>query len=170
MSLKINIRMLVLLQMEPAVRAVSWEAPQHHHVEKGNDWFFALAIIVVACIVVAILMDNVMLALLLGIAGGALSISAAKRPAIVPYAVTIRGVKVEDELFPYANLESFHIDEEDHRGPQLIIRTNRKTVPLLVLPLPADHIDDIEEILKEKLPEELLHEPLFLKILELFGF
>ena len=156
--------------MEPAVRAVSWEAPQHHHVEKGNDWFFALAIIVVACIVVAILMDNVMLALLLGIAGGALSISAAKRPAIVPYAVTIRGVKVEDELFPYANLESFHIDEEDHRGPQLIIRTNRKTVPLLVLPLPADHIDDIEEILKEKLPEELLHEPLFLKILELFGF
>ena len=156
--------------MEPAVRGVAWEAPQHHHVEKGNDWFFALAIIVVALIVMAILLNNVMFALLLGIAGGALAISAAKRPAIVPYAVTVRGVKVEGELFPYANLKSFHIDEEDHRGPQLIIKTNRRTIPLLVLPLPPGHVDDIEEILKEKLPEELLHEPLFLKILEIFGF
>ena len=56
--------------MEPAVRAVSWEAPQHHHVEKGNDWFFALAIIVLAVIVVAILLDNVMFALVMGLAGG----------------------------------------------------------------------------------------------------
>jgi hypothetical protein len=162
--------MLVLLQMEPVVRGVAWEAPQHHHVEKGNDWFFALAIIVVACIVVAILLDNVMFALLLGIAGGVLSISAAKRPAIVPYAVTVRGIKVEDELFPFANLEAFHIDEEDPRGPQLLIRTNRRSVPLLVLPLPEAHVDDIEDILKERLPEELIHEPLALKVLELFGF
>jgi hypothetical protein len=156
--------------MEPAVRAISWEAPQHRHVEKGNDWFFALAIIVGALVVVAVLLDNVLFALLLGIAGGVLAMSAARRPSIVPYAVTVRGVKVEDELFPYANLVSFHIDEEDARGPQLLIKTSRRSVPLLVLPIPPKHIDDIENILKEKLPEEILHEPLFLKILELFGF
>lgn len=156
--------------MEPAVRGVSWEAPQHHHVEKGNDWFFALAIIDIALIIVAILIDNVLFALLIGIAGGVLAMSAAKRPAIVPYAVTVRGVKVEDELFPYANLVAFHIDEEDLRGPQLLVRTNRRTIPLLVLPIPPDHIDDIEAILKEKLSEELIQEPLGLKILELFGF
>jgi hypothetical protein len=39
-----------------------------------------------------------------------------------------------------------------------------------VLPIPAEHIDAIEAILQERLPEELIHEPLFLKILELFGF
>ncbi|MEN9920849.1 MAG: hypothetical protein RL538_742 [Candidatus Parcubacteria bacterium] len=156
--------------MEPTVRGVSWEAPQHHHVEKGNDWFFALAIIVIALIVVAILLDNVLFALLIGIAGGVLAMSAAKRPAIVPYAVTVRGVKVEDELFPFSTLVSFHIDEEDTRGPQLLVKTNRRSVPLLVLPLPPEHIDDIESILKERLLEEYIHEPLSLKILELFGF
>ncbi len=156
--------------MQPAVRAVSWEAPQHHHVEKGNDWFFALAIIVIALVVVAILIDNVLFALLIGIAGGVLAMSAAKRPAIVPYAVSVRGVKVEDELFPYSTLTAFHIEEENPRGPQLLIRTNRRTIPLLVLPIPPEHVDDIEDILKERLPEELIHEPLSLKILELFGF
>ena len=156
--------------MEPAVRAVSWEAPQHHHVEKGNDWFLALAVIIIAMVVAAVLFSNVLFALVLGLAGGVLAMSAAKRPAIVPYAVTVRGVKIEDELFPFSRLEAFHIDEEDHRGPQLLIRTHSRSTPLLVLPIPVNHIDDIEAILKEKLPEELIHEPLFLKILELFGF
>ena len=156
--------------MEPAVRGVSWEAPQHHHVEKGNDWFFALAIIVLAFIVVAILLNNVMFALVMGLAGGVLAMSAAKRPAIVPYSISVRGIKVEDELFPYTRLRSYHIDEEDHRGPQLLVLTERKSTPLLVLPLPLDHIDDIEAILSERLPEEFIQEPLGLKILELFGF
>lgn len=156
--------------MEPAVRGVSWEAPQHHHVEKGNDWFFALAIIVIAFIIVAVVLNNVLFALVLGLAGGVLAMSAAKRPAVVSYGVTVRGVKVEDELFPYTLLHSFYIDEEDPRGPQLLLRTIRRTVPLLVLPIPPAHIDDIEALLKEKLPEELLHEPMGLKILELFGF
>ena len=156
--------------MEPAVRGIFWEAPQHHHVEKGNDWFLALAIIVIACVVVAVLLDNVIFALLLGLAGGVLAMSAAQRPSIVPYGVSVRGIKVEDELFPYAMLTAYHIDEEDHRGPQLLVETKRKSVPLLVLPIPPEHIDDIETILRERLPEELIHEPLFLKILELFGF
>lgn len=156
--------------MEPVLRGISWEAPQHHHVEKGNDWFIALFIIVIALVTAAIIFDNVLFALLLGLAGGALAISAARRPAIVPYSVTVRGIKVEDELFPFAALKSFHLDEEDPRGPQLLVKTVRKTTPLLVLPIPRDHVDDIEGILKEKLPEEEIHEPLGLKILELFGF
>jgi hypothetical protein len=156
--------------MEPALRGVSWEAPQHHHVEKGNDWFFALAIIVIALVVAAVMFDNALFALLLGLAGGVLAVSAAKRPAIVPYSVNVRGVKVEDELFPFSALTSYHIDEEDHRGPQLLIKTKRKSTPLLVLPIPADHIDDIEAILKEKLVEEEIHEAFFLKVLEIFGY
>jgi len=42
-------------------------------------------------------------------------------------------------------------------------------MPLIVMPIPADHIDDIEDILKEKLPEEELVEPFLIKVLELFG-
>ncbi len=159
-----------ILAMEPTLRSVAWEAPEHHHVEKGNDWFFALAIIIVAFVIVAILFGNVLFALLIGLAGGALAVSAAKRPSIIPYAVSIRGVKIEDQLYPFSALESYNIDEEDPRGPQLLIKSNRKIMPLMVLPIPPDHIDEIESILKEKLPEEDLEESLFVKILELFGF
>ncbi len=107
---------------------------------------------------------------MIGLAGGALAVSAAKRPAIVPYAVTVRGIKIEDRLYPFTTLDGYHIDEDNPRGPQLLIRSNKKIMPLLVMPIPTDHIDDIESILKEKLEEEDLEEPLFVKVLELFGF
>lgn len=156
--------------MEPVPRSVSWEAPEHHHVEKGNDWFFALAIIIIALIVVAILFSNVLFSLLIGLAGGALAVSAAKRPSIVPYAVSIRGVKIEDRLYPFSDLESYRIDEDDPRGPQLLIKAKRKLMPLMVMSIPANHIDDIDDILEGRLQEENLEESLFIKILELFGF
>ena len=159
-----------ILQMEPALRSITWEAPEHHHVEKGNDWFFALAIIVLSFVIIAILFNNVLFALLLGLAGGALGVSAAKRPSIIPFAVTLRGVRIDDRLYPYSTLESFHIDEEDPKGPQLLLKTHQRLSPLLVIPIPASNIDDIDNILKEKLEEEELVEPLLVKILELFGF
>jgi hypothetical protein len=156
--------------MEPTARAISWEAPEHHHVEKGNDWFFALVIIVVAIMFSAILFGNVLFALLMGIAGGVLGVAAARKPRIVPFAVTVRGVKIEDVLHPFASLGGYHIDEEDPRGPQLLLRSEQMLMPLIVIPIPEDYIDDIEAILKEKLDEEELEEPFLLKVLELFGF
>jgi len=156
--------------MEPTLRSITWEAPEHHHVEKGNDWFFALAIIVLSFVIMAILFNNVLFALLLGLAGGALGVSAATRPSIIPLAVTVRGVRIDERLYPYSTLESFHIDEEDPKGPQLLLKTHQRFSPLLVIPIPEDHIDDIDALLKEKLEEEELQEPMLMKVLELFGF
>jgi hypothetical protein len=156
--------------MEPAPRSISWEAPEHHHVEKGNDWFFALAIVITSFVVVAILFNNVLFALLIGLAGGALAVSAAKRPSVIPFAVSVRGVKIEDQIYPFSALDGYRIDEENPYGPQLLLRAKKKFMPLIVLPIPLDHVDDIDDLLKERLPEEELEESLFMKILELFGF
>jgi len=43
-------------------------------------------------------------------------------------------------------------------------------MPLIVMPLPPEHIDEIEDILKERLEEEEITEPFLVKVLELFGF
>lgn len=167
------LHLIVMDSMAPASaapRSISWEAPEHHHVEKGNDWFFALAIIILALVIVAVLFGNVLFALLIGIAGGALGVSAAKGPAIVPYSVSVRGVKIEATLHPFSTLETYHIDEDDPRGPQLLIKSEHKLMPLIVMPIPAEHVDDIEDILKERLEEEELAEPFLVKLLEVLGF
>jgi hypothetical protein len=156
--------------MEPSLRSVAWEAPEHHHVEKGNDWFFALIIIVVALVIVAILFNNLLFALLIGVSGLTLLISAAKKPSVIPYGVNLRGVKIDDRVYPFSTLESYRIDEEDHKGPQLLLKSAKLVMPLMVIPIPPEHLDDIDDILKQNLEEEDLEEPLIAKVLELFGF
>jgi hypothetical protein len=121
-------------------------------------------------VVVAIMFDNLLFALLLGVAGLALLISAAKKPNIIPFAVTLRGVKIDDRIYPYSSLESFRIEEEDPRGPQLLLKSEKLMMPLIVMPIPPEHIDDIDAILKQNLVEEDLDEPFFIKLLEIFGF
>jgi len=156
--------------MESSLHSITWEAPEHHHVEKGNDWFFALGIIIVSMVFVAILLSNFLFALLITLAGGTLAISASKRPRVIPYAITTRGVRIDEEIHPYSTLKSYYIDEEDYRGPQLLIESDHKIMSLMVMPIPADHVDDIETILKEKLDEEYLEEPFLVKLLEVLGF
>ena len=156
--------------MDHAARAISWEAPEHHHVEKGNDWYLVLVIIVFALFIASIILGNVMFALLVAVAGGAFAVAATKPPKIIPFSVSVRGVRIGDRLHPYATLDAYNIDEEDPKGPQLLLRSRQRFMPLLVIPIPEEYIDDIEDLLKPRLDEEDLEEPVIMKILELFGF
>lgn len=155
--------------MEP-LRAISWEAPEFHYTEKGGDWYFALGAIVVGCVIAALLLGNFLFALLCVVAGFVLAVAAGKQPSIVPYAVTVRGVRINEELHTFGHLVSYCIDEEDPRGPQLLLLSDRKFMPLLIMPIPPDYVDEVEDILRGRLPEVHLEEPFLIKVLEYFGF
>jgi hypothetical protein len=155
--------------MEQTPRAVTWEALEHHHLEKGNDWYFILLIVVLSVAIVAIIFGNLLLAFLVFVSGVSVAIAVAKGPAMLEYAVTVRGVRIGERLYPYPTLLSYHIDEENPHGPQLLIRSERKLMPLIILPIPIDQIDDIEYLLRERLEEEELAEPFFIKLLEVIG-
>ena len=156
--------------MVDQLRGVTWEALEHHHGEKGSDWFWALGIVVVASAAASILLGNTLLGILILVGGSVMAMLAMREPKIVPYAVTLRGIRVEDKLYPYSTLESFYIDEEDPLGPQLLAKSEKMFMPLIVMPIPEEYIEDIEDILASRLPEEHLEEPFANKLLEFFGF
>ncbi len=156
--------------MEPLARAITWEAPEHHHQEKGGDWYLALVIVIISIATAAALFDNLLFALLIVVGGASMALASARKPSIIPFAVTVRGIRISDRLYPYTTLRSYHIDEDDINGPQLLVMSKQRLMPLLILPLPDDYIDDVEDILQGKIKEEFLEEPLFMKILERFGF
>jgi len=156
--------------MEPGLRAVSWEAPQHSHTDKSSDWYFAFVIIVIAVVVSAILFGNPLFALVLAVGGLVLLIAVARRPSIVTYSISVRGVKIDDEFYPFSELLAYYIDEEDIKGPQLLLLSKRTFMPYIIMTLPEDYIDDVEDIIREKLPEEQLEEPFLTKVLEILGF
>lgn len=156
--------------MNDGARAVYWEAPEHNHIEKTADWYWVLGILAVAGSVTSIIFGNVLFGIVILLAGMTMFITGNRKPRVIPFEVSPRGVRIDSDLYPFATLESYYIDEEDYLGPQLLVKSKKLFVPLLLLPIPEEYIDDIESIIAPRLLEEHLEEPLAHKIMEFLGF
>lgn len=152
------------------LKSITWEAPEHHHTEKSPEWFAIVGILTLAAAAAAYTVGNVLFAVLLVLIGLVMSLATLRTPDVIPYAVTSRGVRVDERLYPYTTLESYYIDDEDPKGPQLLLRGERLIMPLIVIPLPEEEADEIEDLIAMKLPEEHLEESFFAKLLEFVGF
>jgi hypothetical protein len=151
-------------------RAITWEAPEHRHIEKTSDWFWIVGIIAISASVVSIILDNVLFGVVILLAAVTMILYGHRRPRVLPYEVSVRGIRENDTLYPYDTLHAFCIDEENSDGPQLIVRSKHLFMPLLVIPLPPEYIDEIDTILSARLPETYLSEPLSHRLMEYFGF
>jgi len=156
--------------MEQVARSVSWEAPEHTSERHGGDWFLALAILTIAVVIAALVFGNFLFAILAALSGVSIAVAASQPPKVLQYVVSVRGVQVHERVYPFAQLQSYYISDEDPRGPQLLIMGKKTFMPLIVMPIPEEYIDEIEEIMAGRLPEEYLEEPFFTKVLEILGF
>lgn len=156
--------------MPEEVRGIAWEAYEHHHVEKKSDWYWIVGIIIVSIAVASVFLGNALFGIAIMLGGFVMLILAARPPRIIPFAVTQRGIRVADTLYPYTTLEAYYIDEENTIDPELLVRSEKLFMPLLVLPLPGEYVHEIEAIISQRLPEEHLQEPFANKLLEFFGF
>lgn len=155
--------------MEPNARAITWEAPEHYHVKRGGDWYFILTIFIISLSVASLLLGNTLFALLIFVSGGTIALATLRHPSIVPFSVSVRGVRVDDVLYPFTTLAAYHIDEEDSRGPQLLLMTKKRFTPIIVVPIPHDYIDEVEDIVLGRLEEKDIEVPTLVKLVEYFG-
>jgi hypothetical protein len=155
--------------MEDVVRAVTWDAPEHHHTEKTSDWFWVVGIIAIAGAIAAFFFGNFLFAILILLAAVTVSLAALRKPRIIPFSVTTRGVSADDTFYAYSTLESYRIDDEHYATPQLLLKTKRFYMPLILIPLPEEYLHDIDDMIGARLPEEDLEEPLINLLLEFLG-
>ena len=156
--------------MDEMTRAVRWEAEEHYHTHRSNDWYWALGIMSIAGSVTSILLGNMLFGILILVAALVVTLVSLRPIRTIPYTITQRGIQINDEFYPYSALESFYIDEHTYAEPVLLLRHERLFTPLFIIPIPEEHIADIDDILSSRIPEEHLEEPVLMKILEFFGF
>lgn len=168
-----NLRTLndtIVVMESTEIRAITWEAPEHRHIEKSNDWYWALGIVAVAGACAAFILGNVLFGIVIILGTGTMILYADKTPRIIPFAVTMRGIRIDDALHPYSSLESYYIDEECPEGPQLLAKSKKTFAPILVIPIPEEQVDNIDDLIAVQLPSEEIEEPISERLLEMFGF
>jgi hypothetical protein len=150
---------------------LKWKALEYVHAEKTPDWYWALGLIAVAGSIAALLFNNVLFAVLILFGAFVLALLASRHPEEISFALTQRGIRVNDTLYPYQTLDSFNVDElsKDHT-PKLIVEAKSFFTPTLVIPLIGIDADRVHDFLLDFLPEEEHVEPLSHKIMEWLGF
>ena len=151
-------------------QALEWEADEYEFFAKDGRWFRNVTLAVGALVLLALLLKNILFAIVLVVGGFALLIHGAKMPERLKYALTAKGARIGAQLFPYDRLHSFWVSDESRRR-QVIIQIHRVILPHLVLPLPEELSDDqVREFLLQHLPEERHEESLADMLGDYFGF
>lgn len=156
--------------MERPARLVSWEAPEHYHIEKTADWYWILGILATAGFVACVIFENVLFGLVILLGSCVMMLYAYRGPKVIPFEISARGIRVDSDFFPYSTLESFFLDEEHPMGPQVIVKQKQLLSQYLIFPIPESYVQEIDALLSTRLPEEHLQEPISHQVLEFFGF
>lgn len=132
-----------------------WDAEGYLFDEKSSDWYWALGIIAVASAVASVLFGNVILALLIIVAAGALALSSMKRPQMHRFRITDMGVEIDGNVYEYDSIISFSVLEyiDPNTPPALSLRTHKLLAPHLLIPIvghdPVEIYDFFEDHVEE---------------------
>ncbi|MBU1730396.1 hypothetical protein KJ557_02480 [Patescibacteria group bacterium] len=148
---------------------ISWEAPEYLYREKSSDWFWSVGIIAFAGVVSAYMFGNVLLAILILLCGFTLALFGAKKPRVISFSISRKGVRVESILYPFQNLESFWILEKEHENI-LLLKSHKMLTQQIVVPLGDTDPDQVQMFLEDFIPGEEENESLAERIMDRLGF
>ena len=140
----------------------SWEGHEYAFEEHGADWYWALGIITLAAVLVAILFSNILLALVILAGAFSIGIQAAKHRRLHRFTIYDNGIAIDGDLYEYAAMRDFAILEyvDPTLPPALSIKTNRILAPHLLIPIHDYDPDEIYFYISNHLPEGMHEETL----------
>jgi hypothetical protein len=149
---------------------IEWDAHEYEHKERNQDWFWAVGIITISIAVVAVILGNVIFAILIIIGAISLSIFINRPPETLHVVIDERGITRGNVRYPYDTLDSFWIDV-DHPHKKIILKSQKLLMPLIIVPF-DDNVnpDRLEIILARHLKVEYHSLPFVEKVLEYLGF
>ena len=151
-------------------KKIEWTALEYEEKERGNDWFWALGIIIVASSVTSFIYENYFFGVFLILSGILLVTFAIKKPDLVFYELNEKGLKIRNRLYPYKNIKSFWV-EKDEEKPTLFINTERMFMPIISMPIKENMAEEIRNLfLSADVKEEEMKEHASEKIMDSLGF
>lgn len=146
-----------------------WQTYEYVHQEKSSDWYWAVSIIAISMATTSILFGNILFAIFLVLAFFMLMVYANRKPNLIKIKLDDRGITEGRAHYHYSTIDSFWVEDryEDHK---LILKSKRKTLPYIIIPIVEISPDDVRDHIRNYLPEEEHNEPLSKKIMEYLGF
>ena len=147
---------------------VLWHAPEFTYHEKSADWYWVLGIVVVIGALIAVVVGNILFAILIVIGGFAIGMYASKHPDMLTCELTRKGVHVNDKRYPFSSIKSFWVDDERDGKHKLLITLKRHLAMHVIIPVEGINPNVIRNYLLDHIDEEEQHESITEYVIEFF--
>ncbi len=148
--------------------SLTWKAYDRPTEPHTPDWYWAVGIIALSIMVTAILLNNMLFAVLVVVSTISLFLRTLQEPRLITYELTNRGLWTNKTFESWNTLESFFVTPLD--PAKLLIKAKSLTTPLSVIPLMEIDSETVRDFLLNYLEEEELQEPLTKRIMEYLRF
>ncbi len=146
---------------------IKWQAFEYEYRTKSTDWFWIVWILAIGIAITAYLFNNLLFGIFVLISAFSLSLYASRKPDLLNFILSDKGIYIGDKLISFTSLQSFWIEDDN----KIIFQANKKTTPYIIIPLDESvDIEYLRKLLLEQLEEVEHDEPLSQKILEKLGF
>lgn len=146
-----------------------WNTLEYKDKKRSVDWYWAVGIITIAIIAIAIFLQNFLFAVLILISVLTLMLFVIKIPRVIECTVSERGVVLDKYLHPYSELEAFWVNSSES-DPKLILKSKKQILPLTVINIEEVDPRDLRVFMLNFLEEKEMSEPLPHKIMDFLGF
>jgi len=153
------------------IDTIEWSAPEYEHKQHSNDWFWAIGIIALAALILAIWFKNYVFAIFILLSGVSLFMFSVRNPKDIQFIIEKKGVGMGRDFFPWKDLKSFNINNDDNNDyAKLFLETKKHFLPIYTLPLPKEKIEQVKESLLKMIPSSEVRESQTMSIAEKLGF
>jgi hypothetical protein len=154
----------------PENSSLRWSAYEHEHIERGQDWYWALGVAAASIAIASILLSDMLFGLLVIIAAITIALYSRRPPDITTFEISDRGIRINDVMHRYREVLSFWVeDEHEHHRPLLLVDTTKFLSPNLIIPIEGIDPRLVRAYLSERVKERHMKEPVAHKILEFLG-
>lgn len=133
---------------------ISWKAPEFEFYEKTTLWYIIMSIAGIAFLGFAIFNKNYIMAITFVMAFTVIFLFANKKPRILRFSITPRGVKIQNRIYNFDHLESFWIFYDPPEVKILSLKSNKALMPHIHIHLGNANPLEIRKILLEYIEEK----------------
>lgn len=155
--------------MNTTEEKLEWSAAEYPFREKTTDWYWALGIMAVAGAVASYIVGNFLFAVLILLGAFTVAAYGARRPHVVPFEISRRGIRSDTVLYPYSSLSSFWIIEGEEES-KILLQSTKFFMPYISIPLGNTDPEMVRSFLLNFLEEREHIEPITQRIMDYLRF
>jgi hypothetical protein len=137
---------------------MEWEADEYEQEQHDENWYLAGGIIAAILVAGSIVFRNYLSAVTFLLLAIVIYLYANRKPEKVAIQLKEFGVRVNDQFFPYQNMNRFWIIYKPGDVQALNFQTDSILNPVITLLIKNQDPNKLRELLQDKLPEDLKQE------------